>query len=124
MRKHRDQPASTIKATMIAGSNHRQKRSKEKIKVKILSENNCGGTPPAAGSESIRCGQCDKSTASLVSQYWCDDVGCRWTGQCSVLNSRAVLSVWRTTARFATPSFIRRELWPHTMQNLWYPRYG
>ena len=64
----RKQPSSTVKATLVASSNghHGQKRSKEKIKVKILSEKNGAGGSSAALSESIRCGQCDSSTASLV----------------------------------------------------------
>lgn len=64
----RKQPSSTaVKSTLVASTNshHGQKRSKERIKVKILSEKN--GAGGSTLPESIRCGQCDSSTASLVS---------------------------------------------------------
>ena len=67
LRRHKDQsPASTIKTTAVTNSNGGQRlRNKEKIKVKILTDKN---ETNSLTSEVLRCGQCDKSTASLVSE--------------------------------------------------------
>lgn len=68
LRQNKDQsPVSNIKATTaVANSNSGQRlRNKEKIKVRILTDKNEAKSP---ASETIRCGQCDKSTASLVSK--------------------------------------------------------
>lgn len=66
LRRNKDQsPASNIKTTAVANSNGGQRqRNKEKIKVRILTDKNDANTTI---SETVRCGQCDKSTASLVS---------------------------------------------------------
>lgn len=55
---------SNAKTTDVANSNGGQRQgNKEKIKVRILTDKNEANSPGL----SIRCGQCDKSKASLVS---------------------------------------------------------
>ena len=68
LQRNKDQsPVSTIKTTAaVANSNGGQRqRNKEKIKVRILTDKNEANSPGV--SEALRCGQCEKSTASLVS---------------------------------------------------------
>ena len=63
--RNKDQsPASNVKATGVANGNGGQRQgNKGKIKVRILTDKNEANSPGV----SIRCGQCDKSKASLVS---------------------------------------------------------
>lgn len=61
LRQPKDQPVKTV---AITGSSGGQKRNKEKIRIKILSDKNEANL---SNTEVVRCGQCDKSSASLVS---------------------------------------------------------
>ena len=63
--RNKDQsPVSNVKATGVINSNGEQRQgNKEKIKVRILTYRNEANSPGL----SVRCGQCDKSKASLVS---------------------------------------------------------
>ena len=63
LRQHKDQSVKTVAITNGSGG---QKRNKEKIRVKILSDKNEANL---SKTEVVRCGQCDKSSASLVSHY-------------------------------------------------------
>lgn len=63
LRQHKDQPVKTVAITNGSGA---QKRNKQKIRVKILSDKNEANL---SSTEVVRCGQCDKSSASLVSHY-------------------------------------------------------
>jgi hypothetical protein len=64
LRRNKDQsPMSNSKTTGVANSNGGQRRgNKEKIKVRILTDKDDAISPHV-----VRCGQCDKSKASLVS---------------------------------------------------------
>ena len=98
LQQHKDQPAKTVAITSGIGG---KKRNKEKIRVKILSDKN---EVNLSNTEIVRCGQCDKSSASIVSHY-------RYTVDMFVwcFTFRAVLSAWRTIVSFAIPNFITRE---------------
>lgn len=63
LRRHKDQPISTSKTTATPSGKDGQRKNKEKIKVKILTDKNAADSKI---SEIVRCGQCDNSTASLV----------------------------------------------------------
>ena len=72
LRRNKDQsPVANVKATTtVANSNGGQRqRNKERIKVRILTDKNEANPPSGA----VRCGQCDKSTASLVSNFMAID---------------------------------------------------
>lgn len=47
----------------------------------------------------------------------------QWLSNYELFLFRTVLSVWRTIANSAMPSFITKELWPHIMQSLYHQRY-
>ena len=71
-RNKTDQTITTVKTTPVSGGNSGQRKNKEKIRVKILSDKN---ESDSKISEMIRCGQCDRSTASLVCYIMCLTMG-------------------------------------------------
>ena len=112
-RRHKDHPSSTI--GNVTSDNGGQKRNKEKVRVKILSDKNEANS---SFTDVVRCGQCDKGSASLVSDshLWVHTASFMW-GSHNLL-FRVVSSVLRTIVSFAMPSFTTRELLHRIMPSL------